>query len=352
MRTAQASETRPCSSDIWSGLHPYDPMWLTLHTRLHRQRQRWSGQCAGQTISVGVAAGDTRQPVASQLEVQLALGTNSLVLQLPAQLLDHLGLADITPEEWAGTCGSMLLECALLSIIEPLEKRLEQTVQVLAIRVETAATSTPSDYALSLILDVRLAPGAPSWAVPLHLDPQVASLLADLLDHHTVPAHHSLADLRMPLSVIQGEVPLSVAELRSLRPGDMLVLADGQQTPLLLRLDTHLQGRVRINGNTLTLLETPCALNPLKEHCMTDSNLEPSLDALIDELPLKVQCQVGSVELSLAQLRALGPGSVMPLAPQVHVGVSLMVNGRCIGQGQLVKIGDGLGVRLLSFATP
>jgi type III secretion protein Q len=29
-----------------------------------------------------------------------------------------------------------------------------------------------------------------------------------------------------------------------------------------------------------------------------------------------------------------------------------MVNGRRVGQGQLVKIGDGLGVRLLSFATP
>jgi type III secretion protein Q len=32
--------------------------------------------------------------------------------------------------------------------------------------------------------------------------------------------------------------------------------------------------------------------------------------------------------------------------------VDLMVNGRRVGQGQLVKIGDGLGVRLLSFATP
>jgi type III secretion protein Q len=89
---------------------------------------------------------------------------------------------------------------------------------------------------------------------------------------------------------------------------------------------------------------------------MTESKVEPGLDATLDatleELPLRVVCQVGSVEVSLAELRALGPGSVMQLAPQRHDGVSLMVNGRCIGQGQLVTIGDGLGVRLLSIATP
>jgi type III secretion protein Q len=33
-------------------------------------------------------------------------------------------------------------------------------------------------------------------------------------------------------------------------------------------------------------------------------------------------------------------------------GVDLMINGRRVGQGQLVQIGEGLGVRLLSFATP
>lgn len=74
------------------------------------------------------------------------------------------------------------------------------------------------------------------------------------------------------------------------------------------------------------------------------------LDSTLNELPLKLVCQVGSVEMSLAQLRELGAGSLVPLTPQLHDGVDLMVNGRRIGQGQLVKIGDGLGVRLLSFA--
>ena len=83
---------------------------------------------------------------------------------------------------------------------------------------------------------------------------------------------------------------------------------------------------------------------------MSEQGTGPSLDSSLDELQLKLVCQVGSVELSLAQLRELGVGSVLALAPRMHEGVDLMINGRRVGQGQLVKIGDGLGVRLLSFA--
>ena len=81
-----------------------------------------------------------------------------------------------------------------------------------------------------------------------------------------------------------------------------------------------------------------------------EAALDASLDSTLDALPLTLVCQVGSVEMSLAQLRELGAGSVVQLDAQQDDRVDLMVNGRRVGQGQLVKIGDGLGVRLLSFA--
>ena len=85
---------------------------------------------------------------------------------------------------------------------------------------------------------------------------------------------------------------------------------------------------------------------------MTESAVESAVESSLDELPLKLVCQVGTVELSLAQLREMGEGSLLQLTPQMHDGVDLLVNGRRIGQGQLVKMGDGLGVRLLSLVTP
>ena len=62
--------------------------------------------------------------------------------------------------------------------------------------------------------------------------------------------------------------------------------------------------------------------------------------------------KIGSLEMPLGQLRELGEGSVLTLPEGDAQRVELMVNGRCIGRGELVAIGDGLGVRLTRFASP
>lgn len=73
-------------------------------------------------------------------------------------------------------------------------------------------------------------------------------------------------------------------------------------------------------------------------------------EAQLDDVPLTVVCQVGSLELPLGQLRELGEGSVLALPDSQADAVQLMVNGRCVGRGELVAIGEGLGVRLTRFA--
>ena len=83
---------------------------------------------------------------------------------------------------------------------------------------------------------------------------------------------------------------------------------------------------------------------------MSEMSNDADLDASLDELPLTLICQLGSVELTLAQLREMAPGSVLPFTGQAHDEVDLMVNGRRVGRGELVTIGAGLGVRLLGFS--
>lgn len=85
---------------------------------------------------------------------------------------------------------------------------------------------------------------------------------------------------------------------------------------------------------------------------MNEPTATPDLDVSLDALPLKLVCQVGSVELTLEQLREMAPGTLLPLASSTRDEVDLMVNGRRVGRGELVRIGDGLGVRLLGFNSP
>jgi type III secretion protein Q len=327
-------------------LSHYDPQWLALHNRLHRLRQSWTGQCAGLAMTVQWSGAVPRAQAG--IDVALTLGDAPLKLSLPVEALGLLGL---TPMDINGLPGAMLLELALLSMIEPLEQLAGLPLRI----VDNAAAPDAQPLVVSLTMQVQLAQGAP-LSVGLQLSPAAATLLADLLEQHATPAAHPLPALNLPFSVESGEAQLSVAELRSLNPGDVVMLDHWPDRHARLVLQgRRLHARAELDGNTLTLLEQPIALNFLKEHPMTgsaESAAPPSQDSPLDDLPLKLVCQVGSVELSLAQLRELGTGSLVQLTPQLHDGVDLMVNGRRVGQGQLVKIGDGLGVRLLSFATP
>jgi type III secretion protein Q len=326
-------------------LSHFDPQWLALHNRLHRLRQSWTGQCAGLAMTVQWSGAGS--PVEAGIEVALTLGDTPLNVCLPSEALELLGF---TSRDLTGLPGAMLLELALLSVIEPVEQ-----LAGLPLRVRDNPAAHAQPLVVSLTMQVQLAQGAPLH-VALQLSAAAATLLADLLEQHATPAAHPLPALQLPFTVENGEAELSLAELRSLNPGDVVMLDHwpDRQARLVLQ-GRRLHARAELDGNTLKLLEQPIALNFLKEHHMTgsaESATPQSLDSPLDDLPLKLVCQVGSVELSLAQLRELGTGSLVQLTPQLHDGVDLMVNGRRVGQGQLVKIGDGLGVRLLSFATP
>jgi type III secretion protein Q len=323
----------------------YDPQWLALHNRLHRQRLDWTGQCAGLALSVQWSG--AAQPVEDCIEVLLTLGDAPLKAVLPVRALESLGLADSVAMDFTSLAGAMVLELALLGVLEPIEQLAGLPLRA----VDNTAKPQVQPVVTQLVMQVQLAQGAP-LSVALHLSTDAATLIADLLEQHATPAASGLPTLSLDVAVQTGEAQLSVGELRSLNPGDIVMLDHWPAGQALLVLDRRLQARAELDGETLKLLEQPIALNIEKEHPMTETAASPSLDSTLDELPLKLVCQVGSVELSLAQLRELGVGSLVQLTPQMQDGVDLMVNGRRVGQGQLVKIGDGLGVRLLSFATP
>lgn len=69
------------------------------------------------------------------------------------------------------------------------------------------------------------------------------------------------------------------------------------------------------------------------------------------QLPVRIAFDLGSLELSLDQVRQLAPGHVfeLPLALD-SAKVGLLANGQPIGHGELTAVGDVLGVRILALA--
>ena len=73
-------------------------------------------------------------------------------------------------------------------------------------------------------------------------------------------------------------------------------------------------------------------------------------DALARRLPVDLVFELGRTELRVGELSQLQPGYVFPLAGALEgANVTIRTNGQAVGQGELVAVGDSLGVRLLGW---
>lgn len=79
-----------------------------------------------------------------------------------------------------------------------------------------------------------------------------------------------------------------------------------------------------------------------------DAMADESQSDWTDDMTVELQFQVGSLNLKLEQLRSLDEGHVFELQTPLEQPITLLVNGAKIGSGDLVKVGDRLGVVLRS----
>lgn len=69
-----------------------------------------------------------------------------------------------------------------------------------------------------------------------------------------------------------------------------------------------------------------------------------------EDIAMNVTIEAGRIQMTIKQLMELQPGNVLDLNIRPERGVDLTINGRCIGRGELLKVGEMLGVRILEKA--
>ncbi len=79
------------------------------------------------------------------------------------------------------------------------------------------------------------------------------------------------------------------------------------------------------------------------------SDTTKATKAAIETLPLRLHVVVGERELSLAEIQALNPGTIIELDANKSAPVRLMVNGRILGEGELVEVEGSLAVKVLRW---
>jgi type III secretion system YscQ/HrcQ family protein len=192
--------------------------------------------------------------------------------------------------------------------------------------------------------------------------------MAERLGHSAAPTTNALElealarRLSGRLQILLGPLALPSRELLASQSGDVLVLGRQERCWRDFKLvygpggatqPTRMSWNARYDGDRLEILRMPCdgpaEANLAQQTQSTEDNAATASDPLAG-VPVLLEFEVGTLSLSLAELAALKPGYVFQLANCVAgAQVGIRANGTRIGQGELVAVGDVLGVQLLSL---
>ncbi len=76
-----------------------------------------------------------------------------------------------------------------------------------------------------------------------------------------------------------------------------------------------------------------------------------NFDLLMD-VKLPIAIELGRTTLAIADILALGSGSVVELDKLAGEPVDLLVNNKCIAQGEVVVVDENFGIRITSLVSP
>lgn len=167
------------------------------------------------------------------------------------------------------------------------------------------------------------------------------------------------ASFQLAIALTLGGVRLPIAQARSLRSGDVLLL---DQTFFQAQGTGYVQvGKRRLHGCidddtgalclTLTSIEnTSVDEEFVAPHYFGDVEDEPVADVFghepFDELTMALSIRCGTLNLTLGELRNLAPGAVLGVTGYAPGMAGLYYGDRPIGQGQLVEVDGRLGLQL------
>jgi len=193
----------------------------------------------------------------------------------------------------------------------------------------------------------------------LAMDPDGVSVQGFLRPAHGemphLPRGHTRSAVEIPVrwAAVVGRTSLSIREFRALEEQDTLILenatytADALGCRLIVGANHHDVGRASVQSGHLHIVE------PLSKGIavMTSATASDPLsrESGFDEIQLNLRFELAQWHAPLSEIATLAPGSVVELRDRIdEQAVTVWADERCIGKGQLVAVGDRLGIRLLT----
>jgi type III secretion protein Q len=339
----------PDSSGLQSAVAPVDladiaPAEAAWRRSLFRRCGPQLVNVAGRPLSFWCLGEAPNREVAGtdRMAFAVSIGDAAATLFMPQPLAEEV-LQAAGLERIGDEIAGMLLEHAFAGFLPGLERAVGHHLTV--IRRDASMDG-------DLLLHLHCEREGASFDGVLALDAKLAEAFAALLDQMPRAAA-DLANLTVILTAAVGSAVLPQQDIDDLGPGDVILphtpplvagqawlgLGGGRPVVAADRAGRRMIVRERLYERGDTPMDTESPDTRAADGLIDDSEL--------DELAMKLVFEVGRFEMSLGDLRTLGPGHVFSLDRDPEQSVDIVVNGRRIGSGQLVRVGERLGVKVL-----
>ena len=265
----------------------------------------------------------------------------------------------------------LLLETALLPAIQAVEGRSGRSLDLLALEADGPVPPDQPNLAFIGALNLLRDDGEHRWPLQLaqiDMSPETsppASLPAAPEAYKTAPALAALLELwpaaprpmpwlTVPVHLRLGLTRLSSRVVASLRPGDAVLMQTRQaRGGMLVIAERWAASIIRSSPDGWTLIDAPAPAGSRdrKDWTMQDdvsATQEPATGILADpdDLPVALGFEVGRLDVTIGEVRRLGPGSVVRLGGETVDFVRITAGGRPIGTGNLVEVDGAIAVRI------
>jgi flagellar motor switch protein FliN len=78
----------------------------------------------------------------------------------------------------------------------------------------------------------------------------------------------------------------------------------------------------------------------------------PDAMAFLRDVEVELTLEIGRRRMRISDVMKLGPGKMVELDKQAGEPLELLVNGRLIGRGEAVVVGDRYGIRITEIVAP
>jgi type III secretion system YscQ/HrcQ family protein len=328
------------------------PAHVHALTAFYRRRHFPKMQIGGHALSFAPQWQRELPEVAEPWTLSLKVDEKPAEILIPGTLLRFLireveaavSFDSLSPDHRA-----LILEFVLADRLDVMETVLGCAISLVSVRKAAETRKSQSDLALPIGFELQSVDR--SWCILRIGEAQLHRVARGLDRIASPPSLGDLIDLDVPAHLRWGSVDLTLAELMSLRPGDIVLVESYCQEPetALAVIGDHLMAPVKVLTKGYQLMEAPkrilgSGFEWSGDYLSIQSG--PLRDGRAKDLPVRVFFELAQLSISSTELKELARGAQIGGGTERRAHLDLVVRGTRIGSGELTTLGIGLGVRI------